>query len=474
MKKKKMIVSVVVLLVLAAAAALYFIVFRKKNEDAGNGKTAYVEKVSTLTDTGIGGQSRYMGIVESQATKGVEKDSTKKIKERFVEIDDKVKEGDPLFAYDTEDIQLELQQMELELNNMRTGLNSDGAALQDLRNQKAEAQNEDDRLIITANINTLVAQINQSNYDLEVKQMEYDRKKASLDNNIVYSPMNGVIKAINETVDAGGQPDQNTNGQNNAYITIMEEGDFRVKGTVNEEALNSLNTGVPVYIISRTDENKYWTGTIDKINLEPASNEENGGSFGMGGGGEKSSKYNFYVTPDDSEGLVLGQHLYIELNLGQPVGEKVEGELKLPDYYIVEEGDDKYVWKKNSKDRLVKQKLTLGEYDEMSGSYTVEDGLTLDDFIAYPDPDFVEGMKATSNYDEWMEQQGENTEQEGEDGLGEDGFDPEYPEYPDDGEGMDGLEGTDDFEGGDGEGELPEGDPGDGQGLIDEPVTVEE
>jgi len=507
MKKKKVMIPLILLVLAAAGACLWFFVFRDKDSNKANGKLAYVERVSTIMGSGIGGETRFMGIVESQETKNVEKEPTKKIKERFVEIGDKVKEGDPLFAYDTEDISLELQQMELDLSNTRTMINTDSNSLQDLRTQRNEAKTEDERLTLTAEINVLVAQINQENYDLEVKQMEYDRKQASLDKNIVYSPMNGVIKAINESLQDASNDQNGSNGNNgnsnnngeNAYITIMEEGDYRVKGTVTEEGLREIVNGLPVIILSRTDSSKFWRGSIEKVNLEPAKESNGGGYYDMGSG-DSSSKYTFYVTPDNSEGLVLGQHLYIELDHGQNPGEKIEDDrLFIPSYYIVEEDGNHYVWKKNSKGRLTKAKVSVGEYDENKDAYVIEDGLAEDDYIAYPSERLQEGMKATNNEEEVAAQMAEENEERPGEGTDfyydqQTGryFDPDGNEITFDEEGNpvpldpdmqeeNGTAGSGDDAGegapeGDGvnEGEGTDGGEGEGEGILGEPATVEE
>ena len=149
-------------------------------------------------------------------------------------------------------------------------------------------------------------------------------------------------------------------------------------------------------IRSRLDQDQIWRGTISKVNLEPVQ-DENGGMYYEKGSGESASKYNFYVDPENSEGLILGQHLYIEMDYGQ--GQVKEG-IYLPSYYLMEENGEYYIWKKTSEDTITKAKLQVGEYDEMMDSYEITDGLTKEDFIAFPEDRIEEGNPATSNYEE--------------------------------------------------------------------------
>ena len=108
-----------------------------------------------------------------------------------------------------------------------------------------------------------------------------------------------------------------------------------------------------------------------------------------------SNSYPFYVELDSDDDLMLGQHVYLEKDEGQL--ENREG-LWLTSYYIVQEdGQDPYVWTAGKHDKIEKRKVTLGEYDEKLDQYQITDGLTEDDYIAYPEDSIVEGEKVTRN-----------------------------------------------------------------------------
>ena len=109
-----------------------------------------------------------------------------------------------------------------------------------------------------------------------------------------------------------------------------------------------------------------------------------------------SSKYPFYVSVANGEGLMLGQHVYIELDNG---GEEEETGLMIPSYLLVVEGEQVFAWVANDKDKLEKRELTVGTFDEMMGEYEILDGLTADDYIAIPEEGLEEGQNVT-RYDE--------------------------------------------------------------------------
>ena len=72
----------------------------------------------------------------------------------------------------------------------------------------------------------------------------------------------------------------------------------------------------------------------------------------------------------------------------------------LNSYYIIQNGDGTgYVWAADSQDKMEERKVTLGEYDEELDLYEITDGLTREDYIAFPSSDIEAGMTAERNID---------------------------------------------------------------------------
>lgn len=403
MKKKGIIILIVVLLALAGAAgAIYYVLHNKK---ASNEELVYATKISDLNGGYDLTESRYMGTVESQEVKGVNRDSDKKVKELYVKEEDEVKAGDVLFEYDTESMELQLRQLELELTSINNNIATLNQQIASLTTEKAAAPAEE-QLSYSAQIQNLQAQVNQANYDASAKQLEIDRQKLSMENTKVVAPMDGIIKTINEnnstsSSDNNSNYDNNNNNNNNssdstsnAYITIMAKGDYRIKATASELTVRSMTEGQSMIVRSRVDDST-WTGTVTKIDLEHPDNGNSNEYYSSSG--TTATKYPFYISLDSTDGLMLGQHVYVEADYGQ--GDVKEG-LWLDEYYIMQEDDGAYVWAENAKGYIEKRKVELGEYDENMMRYQILSGLTEDDYIAYPEERVKEGMKVTHNYED--------------------------------------------------------------------------
>lgn len=404
MKKKGIIILIVVLLVLAGAAgAIYYVLHNKK---ASSEELVYATKISDLNGGYDLTESRYMGTVESQEVKGVNRDSDKKVKELYVKEEQEVKAGDVLFEYDTESMELQLRQLELELTSINNNITTYNQQIASLTTEKAAA-GPDEQLSYSAQIQNLQAQVNQANYDASAKQLEIDRQKLSMENTKVVAPMDGIIKSINESNSTNGSSDDDSyndsssgsssDSTSNAYITIMAKGDYRIKATASELTVRSMSEGQSMIVRSRVDDST-WTGTITKIDLEHPDNG-NSNDYYYGNSGTTATKYPFYISLDSTDGLMLGQHVYVEMDYGQG---DVKSGLWLDEYYIMQEEDGAYVWAEDAKGYIEKRKVELGEYDENMMRYEILSGLTEDDYIAYPEDRVKEGMKVTHNYEDVM------------------------------------------------------------------------
>ncbi|MEG1426405.1 MAG: efflux RND transporter periplasmic adaptor subunit, partial [Oscillospiraceae bacterium] len=102
-----------------------------------------------------------------------------------------------------------------------------------------------------------------------------------------------------------------------------------------------------------------------------------------------SSKYYFFVTLTNFDDLILGQHVYTELDFGQT--QKKEG-IWLPSPYIMSDGGKSFVWVRDDKEKLIRRQITLGEMDKELDAYQVTEGLQLFDYIAFPQETLKNGM----------------------------------------------------------------------------------
>ncbi len=81
--------------------------------------------------------------------------------------------------------------------------------------------------------------------------------------------------------------------------------------------------------------------------------------------------------------------------------EEQKAGLWLSEVYIVDaDTDQPYVWTMGKDKKLEKRSVILGQYDEELGEHEIADGLTKDDYIAYPSENLKEGMATTKNREE--------------------------------------------------------------------------
>ncbi|MCI8514644.1 MAG: efflux RND transporter periplasmic adaptor subunit [Lachnospiraceae bacterium] len=381
--KKKIFALCGVLIVAAVAFGVWYQFFRTPADaDVSAENPVAVERVAVLTGSGIGGdvQNRYSGVVESQETLDVKKDDTKTVKNILVTEGQVVEVGTPLFEYDTAELTLKLEQAQIDLERIAADIETANRQINELTAEKNKAK-ASEQLEYTIQIQAQQTSIKESEYSQKSKLLEIEQLQESITNNVVTSTIGGRIQEINE------MPAYDNMGNPKPFIQILTIGDYRIKGTVNEQNIWNLSEGQPVIVRSRVDESQTWPGTITKIDTEnPVSNQNS--YYSSSDSGNQSNSYPFYVELDENVPLMMGQHLLIETDLGQT--EAREG-LWLYDYYIVQGDGMPYVWIANEKDRLEKRPVTLGEYDENLMQYQILDGLSETDSIAWPEDTLTEG-----------------------------------------------------------------------------------
>ena len=402
-KRKKWWIIPVVVAVLGIAAALYFFLGKEKV----NG-TAYVQKVSEIIRQGGTNilSDRYIGVVEAKNMLKIKLDEEKKVAECFVSVGDSVEPGDPLFSYDVDSLSMTYDQLridyETKLNSITNYENEIAKVKKQIKKAKARELSELNIQLQTAELN-----VKKEQYESEQKKKQIDDMEKIIADNVVKSTISGRIKSINPpTEDDSGSSD-------GVYMTIVADNDYWVKGTISEQGAYQLIPGMNVTVRSRLDKNVIWKGTITNVNLDaPVSSTNN---YYSGDSSDTASKYNFFITLENTDGLMMGQHLYIEL--GNESGK--EG-LYLPAFYVMEEDGNTFVFAEDTHGRIEKRRVETEEYDEEMGAYKITAGLSLLDCLAFPDETVQVGMKAQkTNYAE--EDSSENLEET----FGEE----EYAEY---------------------------------------------
>ncbi|MCD8338343.1 MAG: efflux RND transporter periplasmic adaptor subunit [Lachnospiraceae bacterium] len=348
----------------------------------------YVEKVSAITGygSGTGVVDRYSGEVEAQATLEIKLDSNRTLDECFVEVGDIVEEDQALFSYETQEEEDQIVQNEIDIEKQQMEIESYEAQITSYEKLIATYTDEDDILEANLMIQSYQNSIRSLEYEIQSLQAENESLQETIDESVVTAEMGGIVQKISDT--ETDSDSYYSSSESSAYITILAEGDYRIKGTINELNYNDIYEGISVIVYSRVDSSQTWTGEITDISTEQDEGDSDSYYYYYSSSSSDTSTYSFYVDLDSSEGLLLGQHVYIEVDSGQ--SEEKSG-MWLEEFYIIQEGDSAYVWLANTSNLIEKHEITLGEYDGELAEYEVLDGLEADDYIAFPSDGISEG-----------------------------------------------------------------------------------
>ena len=316
-----------------------------------------VESVADITGMGnVGVMDKFSGLVVSEEEVKIQKNADMTVKELKVSVGDEVKEGDVLFTYDTDELSINLEKQKLELEQLNNTIETKKEEKKSLEKDKAKAPSSA-KLEYTIEIQTAEAEIREAEYNVKEKEAEIKKTKESLKDSGVTSPIDGRVKNVQDDSGSseGGMDGMGMDGSGDgseAFITLMKSGSYQVKGTVNEMSTQNLQEGMPLLIRSRVDGSQTWSGSLERIDFENTV-QNNNNSYSSDSSDEMTTatKYPFYVALDTQDGLMLGQHVYIETDLGDG-GEEEEPALKLPSYYIVDADGDAYVWAESSGSKL--------------------------------------------------------------------------------------------------------------------------
>ena len=287
-----------------------------------------------------------------------------------------------LLTYDLSQIRTDLEMAQLELEQLNATLEGQQAELENIQKLMDSTYDDATKRQYALDLREQNVKVLETKANIATKKKDIEKLKANTADSTVKSPVDGEVQSLN--------PDGGTDNFGNAlpFMTIVETGGFRIKGYVNENNASVLTEGTAVVIRSRVSD-QTWKGSISSIdwnNAQQTRSDYGDSDTAM------SSKYPFYVTLEgDGEGLLMGQHVYIEPDYGQEDTQD-ESLINLPSYFINDAEGKPWVWAQNSKGKLEKRSITLGEYNTETDTYPVTDGLTAEDYIAYPDDSLKAGM----------------------------------------------------------------------------------
>lgn len=351
-----------------------------------SGTAVYVQSVEVLSGMGgIAPGDRFAGMVVSEHVTEIKKDSDKTVEELLVKEGDDVQEGQALFSYDMDQLQLAYDRQVLELEQLKASIANYKNTIQTLEWERSYTSGTE-RLQYTVEIDSTKIDLKEAQLKLKTKETEVEKSRELLENSTVLSPIAGRVQEINEE-------GTTQNGESAAYITIQQSGSYRIKGVLGELQRGGITEGTRMTVLSRVDDEK-WSGTVTLVDYEnPSQGSDMDRYYGMSTDEmSAASKYPFYVELDSTEGLILGQHVYLQQEVEAGAVSGIPVSLAFVCY---NDDGSAYVWAEN-RGNLEKRSVTLGQINDMAGTVAVLEGLTEEDYIAFPNPELcVEGAPVT-------------------------------------------------------------------------------
>ena len=386
MKKAIIILAVIVVIIAAAGAVFLGLIPTAENiSEAGKQNEIFVSNVGEMVNGFSFTANRYSGVVETQEIVKIDADSEKKVKTTFVKEGDSIKPGDKLFEYDVEDMQLQLEEKKLDVAQTNTEIKAYNDQIDALEKEKKNITAKNKQLTITNQIDAAKLEVQKAEYSKASLEKQIAKLEKSIQNSVVISNVTGTIQSVDDPAA-------------DCYIAVSSSADLRIKAMVSEENVAEISEGDSMLIRSRLNEELTWTGKVTSIDTAKPS----GGTTAMGG--DTTTKYPVYISLDDSDGLMIGQHVTAELNLNDESGSS--DALMMPDMYIIDVDSKPYIWAESGDSTVEKRYVELGDYDEELMEYEIKSGITEEDFIAFPEDRIVEGMPTTHMANDMMQDAG--------------------------------------------------------------------
>ena len=201
--------------------------------------------------------------------------------------------------------------------------------------------------------------------DLKESEIKIEKAQNALDKGVVTAGMDGIIKT------AGDPKAPPTDGS--AFITVSGTEGLYVKSGIKESKLGTIKEGDIVMVTSWQTGGQY-PAEIKSISPYPDST-------GMFDGSGTETYYPFTaVVNDKSAQMMNGEWVEVSYTTSESAGSS--NTLTVLKAFVREEGNKKYVYKRDENGKLAKQYIITGTLSD--NGYEVLDGLSASDWVAFP------------------------------------------------------------------------------------------
>lgn len=217
--------------------------------------------------------------------------------------------------------------------------------------------------------------------DIEESDLKIKKLERKMENREIYSKLDGTIAYIGNPVTGSTSQD--------AFLKVKSKEGYYVQGQVGELLLDKVKEGT-ILKCSSYDSGEFDAEVID-VSDYPI---ESDGSMYMGDGNPNVSYYNFTATiPDKS--VQVGEDSWLNIMLGEEVSDT--SLLIISKAFVRTENGTSYVYKKDKDGKLKKQIVTVGASVDGGYNIMIKEGLTAEDYVAFPYGDDVKDGAKTKD-----------------------------------------------------------------------------
>ena len=346
-----------------------------------NTREVTVQPVSYINWGYWGDTETSYGMVTNDSSQEIYLTDAKSVKEVYVQKGDRVEVGDPLIAYDTVELNLNIERKKLDVSNAEAELAKLKYRFSCAWNTPVISEDDEDAVGYTFDVwveevNTLDYQVKAQEIRLRQKKLELETLQKSASDGMVYAEVAGEVKTLGDV--------NNPSNNGTPFLVVTGSEGLYVSGTLSELSLDSVTVGT-VVTANSWESGMTFEATITEISDLPTS------SNSWGDGNPNVSYYGFTAYIEDSSALRNGEYVDLQISTGSAS----EGGIFIEKAYVREENGRPYCMIADENGRLKKQYVVTGR-TVYGSAVEIKSGLSEEDLIAFPyGKDVVEGALTT-------------------------------------------------------------------------------
>lgn len=396
MKKKAWIWILSIVGLLVIAGIIYFFMSAKSSNGSDGEFEDFGMMVQKVSEQKLGESILVTGQVIPEDEQKIFLDAENgEIREYLVEENQKVVAGEPLFTYDTTEVDAAynkaVRSRDLIQKQLKIEQNEIASLAKQITEMKKKVKNGEE--FTELDVSMLEKEKVQSEMSIEGTKDEVTSAQEAINelaakkkSMTVVSKIDGIVVKIEKNV----EPSES--GATTPVMHIISSEPYKVIGTMSEFDTVKIQPEQPVIIRPKVFKDREWNGVVESVSQFP---EDGGGGMDDYGGGGNVTMYPFKVAiTDDTSELRQGFHVSLEISISGD-----DKALAVPHMALMtdEEDGSEYVYVVVD-NMLEKRIVQLGDMNDEF--IAVTEGVAEGELVVImPDESMHEGMEVTS-YDE--------------------------------------------------------------------------